>query len=1384
MKAIQINGSDDCQKEITRELEDLNEISSQFCANDLDHRIILKAYRVRLQHINETLAATEYTGLWDLITIFIEGVEALVNSGRELSNDECRFLLKFPNLLVEYFSLPLSKLPGKLLVRFFKNPEWVRPISDTEEDVIYNLICQQTDKVDNKLKKDSGFSVEDYEQEINSNENNVNEETSLDLSNVVTSNDINYDKLDTDTDVSTVDTNTLVESKINQEPEELVSDLSTMDSDKEVDVSLDFYQSSFTESEIAEQEEASSELGSTEIAPGQLTEASDDDMGGKEDTALEVDVADISISDISESTPGETIDIDIAGNNFSDEGVVLNISDFVTEEKSDAETVSITDLLSAESEDISENLMDESVEEPIQSFDLNSLMNEDRKSSELSFDETEQSEATQNNTILDLSEEVSDVSIERQTETEASVVDDDKCDIDENQQLLIDLVRAELAEAIDSRDDDIEALKNETDIEHKKHLLTNYSEQAENISHAVELIGLDGLSRSSEFISNNISHLSNMTDELTSDQFQLLHEWPVKLFAYLQDINNESASDQLAEFLNWESWPISANPEEIEEIVQQLKHPVLEEEEKIQRQTVASASDVTLELPEDVNQELLEGLLHDLPDQSEEFTGAIENLKLSGQKEDIEIAQRIAHTLKGAANVVGVKGIASLTHHLEDILEYLSNKNKQPTPALLEVLISASDCLEGMTESLLGIDKAPEDAVPVLQSVLDWANRLDNEGLPEDDGVTEAVTAAPVNLAEVIEDKSGEKQINEVKKSKDQNRATASGTSVSSDNVLRIPVNLADELLRIAGESLISNTQIEDKVNNSLKRQEVLAQHSSILQQISFDLEQLIDIQGITTNFTAVQDEEDFDALEMDKFHELHSVSRRLIEITSDSMQLSQTLRSELSELKNLVIDQDKLQKNNQDLVLRTRMVPVKSIIPRLKRGVRQVCRLTGKTVDLNIVDNDTYMDSEVLNEMIEPLMHILRNAVDHGIETVEERKDLNKNDHGTININCIRKGDQVVIDIEDDGKGLDHDLILNKAKSKNLVSVNQDMSDEAIYRLILEPGFSTRDDVTQTSGRGIGLDVVNNKLRSLKGSINIESPAGKGTLFQIILPISSFSTHSLMVRVRQYIYAISNRGVEEVLYPGSGELREVGNQLFYQLDDEAYETRVIDDLLNLPPDQRKIERDSRPVVIVKDDAGERHAILVQDVLDSRDVVVKSMGQYMPKIHGTIGATVLGDGSVAPVIDLPELLRDGHAQLQSVRSTQTSVDQSNRRVPYVLVVDDSLSARRSLAQFTDDLGMNTRTARDGMEAVSIIQSRVPDLILVDMEMPRMNGLELTAHVRADEKTRHVPIIMITSRSSDKHKTTALNKGVNHFVVKPFDEDLLASHINDLLEINE
>ncbi len=276
-------------------------------------------------------------------------------------------------------------------------------------------------------------------------------------------------------------------------------------------------------------------------------------------------------------------------------------------------------------------------------------------------------------------------------------------------------------------------------------------------------------------------------------------------------------------------------------------------------------------------------------------------------------------------------------------------------------------------------------------------------------------------------------------------------------------------------------------------------------------------------------------------------------------------------------------------------------------------------------------------------------------------------------------------------------------------------------------------------------------------------------------LPLTLVSTHALLVRVTSHVMAIATRGVEQILHPDAGEVSHFGDQTTYRMVDAVYPCTSLVQLLGLPGERRASDREHCPALLVQGEDG-LTVVIVDGVVDSRELVIKSMGRYLPRIRGLAGATILGDGSVTPVIDLPELLREPAQRTVERPVNPGDLTGIDVNMPYVLVVDDSLSARRSLAQFMADSGFQVRTARDGVEAVKIMQSRQPDLLLVDLEMPRMNGLELTHHVRANAETSDVPVIMITSRSTEKHRRQAEAAGVTHYLTKPYAEDELIERV--------
>ncbi|MBI3480753.1 MAG: response regulator [Nitrosomonadales bacterium] len=892
--------------------------------------------------------------------------------------------------------------------------------------------------------------------------------------------------------------------------------------------------------------------------------------------------------------------------------------------------------------------------------------------------------------------------------------------------------------------------------------LTNYLDFMERLKLTVESVGLTALSA---LFARLMQHLIALTAGLSAAQQTVLKQLPEYLSAYLAAPDDEHAAAALAALLSDAAWTTPVGADAVAQWQRALSDVQLTDSAAHQapRQTHAAAEDVALELPGDVNPELLDGLLQELPVQVRAFTDAIAQIANGqGSLKDAERAMRAAHTLKGAANTVGVTGIANLTHHLEDILVALIEAGQLPQQGLAKVLINAGDCLEEMGEFLLGLGDTPDNAQEILQQVLDSANRIDHDGVDAD--VTEP--ARPTMSASV------EKTPEPV-----QREPGISAPAV--EQALRVPASVVEELLRLAGETLISNSQIQEQLRQSAEQAALIRKQHLLIQQLAAELEELVDIRGIVTPQQSVRKQDGFDALEFEQYSELQTISRRMIEAVTDVQEMAGTAEEQLLTLDELLGEQRRLQVANQHAVIRTRMVSVGSVTSRLQRGVRQTGRLLDKAVDFTIKGENTSIDGHVLNDLMDPLMHILRNAVDHGIESAETRAGAGKPLQGRVELAFAREGNSIVVRCSDDGAGLDYAAIRRIAERKGMLKSEQAHTEEELARLILTPGFSTRDETSQVSGRGVGMDVVYSRVQEMKGMLALHSRRGLGLTVELRLPVTLLSTHTLIVRQRDKRLAISSRGVEDIRYVTREQFMEIGPRKFFREGEKMYGLVRLENLLSLPTDQRAQDRHGFPILLTRLNDGTVNAVQVQELIDSREVVMKNFGRYVPRTQGVIGAVILGDGGVVPVIDLVELLHVPMHRAQSVHdpaSLSESGHHTENEALQVLVVDDSLSARRSLVQVMKDAGYEVRTANDGLDAVNILEKFVPDIILSDMEMPRMNGLELTANVRHAEHTKHVPVIMITSRSTEKHRQMSASAGVNAHIVKPFSDAELLQHV--------
>ncbi len=521
----------------------------------------------------------------------------------------------------------------------------------------------------------------------------------------------------------------------------------------------------------------------------------------------------------------------------------------------------------------------------------------------------------------------------------------------------------------------------------------------------------------------------------------------------------------------------------------------------------------------------------------------------------------------------------------------------------------------------------------------------------------------------------------------------------------------------------------------------------------------------------------DFDPLEMDRYSNIQQLSRALAESANDMGSLKELLQSQTSEAETLLVQQARVTAELQNGLMRTRMVPFQRHVPRLTRLVRQAAVEVGKRAELAVEGAAGELDRQVLDKMLPPFEHMLRNAIVHGIESPDIRQAAGKPAAGRITIRLHREGAEMVIDVADDGAGLNVESIRRKAFEQGLLKPDAKASDAEIMDLILRPGFSTATAVTQSAGRGVGMDVVANEVKQLGGSLQISSVTGQGTNFTVRLPFTLAITQALIVRTGEEVYALPLPTVEGVVRVGRAELEKMLSQSepTFQYGEESYRFRHLGMYLGgqaaqLPEDEAFI-----PIILVR--AGEYSAaLLIDELIASQEIVVKSIGPQLASVRGISGATILGDGRIVLILDANSLVRTGAPIVELKSAAPAPIDER----PLAMVVDDSITVRRVMERFLERNGLRVVTAKDGLDAIGVLRDNKPDIILLDIEMPRMDGYEFATHVRNDERVANVPIIMITSRTGDKHRARAIEIGVNDYLGKPYQEAQLIEAISRLL----
>jgi chemosensory pili system protein ChpA (sensor histidine kinase/response regulator) len=607
-------------------------------------------------------------------------------------------------------------------------------------------------------------------------------------------------------------------------------------------------------------------------------------------------------------------------------------------------------------------------------------------------------------------------------------------------------------------------------------------------------------------------------------------------------------------------------------------------------------------------------------------------------------------------------------------------------------------------------------------------------------------------------------------------------------DMIRVPLERLDDLVRLVSESIISRSVYEQHLGRLSKQVEELHLSIDRLQGITATIETQYEVSALVGNqktprhqaaisHPAVGSEAqitEFDALEFDRYSEFHLVSRELTENTADIGALGNELSDILGDFDSYLTRQSRLTSEIQDKLMQLRMVPLATLATRLHRAVRVTARERGKNAVFILEGEEVEFDKTMLGEMADPLLHLLRNAVDHGIESPALRQELGKDPQGQIRLRAFREGTQIVIQASDDGAGLDPQRLRSTAVQRGFVSEAEaaQLTNEQLYMLIFSPGFSTAQEVSEVSGRGVGMDIVQSTVSRLKGRVVLDSTPGQGSTCTIRLPLTLAIARVLLVEAHNQTFAIPLADVTQIVRLESEAIERLGETPVIRVDGQVLPVFRLGEQLGLQQPTASTG-DHLPIVITQ--VGDKQVALVVDqLLGGREVVVKTLGSHLRRVEGVIGSTLMGDGSIVLILNPTELVGEMQRRITPRQAQRPSPAVRASEALEILIVDDSFSVRRVVANLIKSVGWRTVLAKDGVEALDIIQraARLPDLILLDVEMPQMDGYELTSTLRAHPSYCHVPIVMLTSRSGEKHRQKAFEVGATDYMVKPYQDDIL------------
>jgi chemosensory pili system protein ChpA (sensor histidine kinase/response regulator) len=762
-------------------------------------------------------------------------------------------------------------------------------------------------------------------------------------------------------------------------------------------------------------------------------------------------------------------------------------------------------------------------------------------------------------------------------------------------------------------------------------------------------------------------------------------------------------------------------------------------------QPAAQASGRELrKLHDDIDDQLLPIFLEEAQELLPQIGSDIRDWKANiGDLNIIQSLQRGLHTLKGSARMAGAIRLGELTHIMESSVEAALEANQFPAELFVE-LEDKMDRLSLDLERMQGGKAASATIAPAPAAPAAPAPATAQEG----EAPAEARQAAP----------------------------RAEPLLPSPAAMLRVNADTLDHLINEAGEVSIARSRIEAELRKVKHSLGDLTDSIARLRGQLREVEVQADSQMQSRKSELEERNREFDPLEFDRYTRLQELTRLMAESLHDVISIQQTLLKNVGETEAALLQQARTSRDVQQELMRMRAVPFSNLNERLYRVVRQTARDVDKKADLEIEGSQVDLDRSVLEKIGAPLEHMLRNSLAHGLERPEARVEAGKPEAGRITLTLRQESNEIALILSDDGAGLDLDKLHRKALERGILQPDQVLTDAEKMQLIFASGLSTADEVTELAGRGVGMDVVRSEITAIGGRIDIATTRGKGTTFAIYLPLTLAVTQVVMVKAGANTLAISAAMVENVLRLKADAMSSLYDRRVIDLQDRSYPLHYLQQLLGITGATQIQPYNS---VLLLRSGIQRLALHVDELIGNQEIVVKNLGPQLARVPGVAGATVLADGSIVLITNPVQLAQ--HARLTPVKATvaeqaaEAPADVGEVS-PVVMVVDDSLTVRKITSRLLEREGYQVLTAKDGVDALQQLKDTIPAVMLVDIEMPRMDGFDLTKNVRADPRTAGIPIVIISSRTADKHRNQAAQLGVNAFLGKPYQESELLQHI--------